>query len=218
MTVIYEACVTSVSQARRAEQAGADRLELCARIITGGLTPPTRQMRTLRQATSLPLHVMIRPGPGTFHPDAQTLERMRAEIGAARSSGADGVVLGVLDAAGAIDLPALEILMAAARGLAVTFHRAFDLVPDPLAALETLVGLGVDRILTSGGAPSALEGGDRLRTLTRAAAERIGIIAAGGVRADHAGALILRTGVAEVHAHLTRSDDMRALAAAVRGE
>ena len=212
MTIIYEACVTSVSQARRAEQAGAARLELCARIATGGLTPPASRIRAVRTATSLPLHVMIRRDRGDFHCDAATLRRMHTEIVAARREGADGVVLGVLGPDGSVDVPAMEGLMDAARGLSVTFHRAFDRVPDQLAALEVLVTLGVNRILTSGEAPTALAGADTLRALVRAARGRIGIIACGTVRAANVRALLGATGVREVHAHLRTARAMRALA------
>src|SRR5690606_4783548 len=133
MTIIYEACVTSVSHAGRAEQAGAHRLELCARLATGGLTPPGGRIRAVRAATSLPLHVMIRRDRGDFRCDAATLRRMHTEIRVARHAGADGVVLGVLDRDGLVDAPAMEGLMSASRGLTVTFHRAFDRVPDQLA-------------------------------------------------------------------------------------
>jgi copper homeostasis protein len=215
MTVFYEACVTSVSQARRAEQAGAHRLELCARIATGGLTPPAGRIRAVRAATSLPLHVMIRRDRGDFRGDTATLRRMHTEIVAARRAGADGVVLGVLRRDGLVDVPAMEGLMDASKGLTVTFHRAFDRVPNQLAALEELVSLGVDRILTSGAAPTALAGAGALRALVHAAAGRIGIIAGGRVRADNVRSLLASTGVTEVHAHLTRLGEMRALGEAV---
>lgn len=218
MTALYEACVTSVSMARHAEQAGAHRLELCARIATGGLTPPINRIRAVRAATSLPLHVMIRRDRGDFRCDARALHRMHTEITAARLAGADGVVLGVLRQSGAVDVPAMEALMAASEGLTVTFHRAFDRVPDPLAALAELVSLGVDRILTSGGPPTAQAGASRLSALVRAARGRIGIIAGGKVRADNVRSLLATTGVTEVHAHLTRLGEMRVLARAVRSE
>jgi copper homeostasis protein len=218
MTVLYEACVTSVSQARHAEQAGAHRLELCARIGTGGLTPPARRIKAVRAATSLPLHVLIRDDRGDFRCDAVALHRMHTEITAARHAGADGIVIGVLERDGTVDVPAMAGLMRASTGLAVTFHRAFDRTPDPLGALEVLVSLGVDRILTSGAAPTAREGAERLRALVHAARGRIGIIAGGKVRADNVRSLLAATGVNEVHAHLTRRAEMRALAGAVRSE
>lgn len=217
MTQIYEACVTSVSQARAAARAGAHRLELCARIATGGLTPPRARIATVRTAVSLPIHIMIRPRPGSFHYDATELRRMREAIAVARDAGADGVVCGALDGRYRVDAAAMELLVRAGSGLAITFHRAFDQVADPLDALETLASLGVHRILTSGGAATALEGADRLRRLAAAADGRIGIIAAGKVRAGNVAALIAATGVREVHAHLRRVSEMRALAEGVGG-
>lgn len=215
MRITYEACVTSVSQARHAEQAGAHRLELCARIATGGLTPPAGRIRAVRAATSLPIHAMIRRDRGDFRADPASLSRLHTEIAAARDAGADGVVIGVLGGDGTVDLPAMKHLMAAAQGLSVTFHRAFDRVPDQLTALEVLVALGVDRILTAGAAPTASAGAGRLRALVHAARGRIGIIAGGKVRAVNVGSLLEATGVTEVHAHLTRPGEMRALARAL---
>jgi copper homeostasis protein len=161
---------------------------------------------------------MIRRDRGDFRCDTATLRRMHTEIVAARRAGADGVVLGVLGQDGSVDVPAMEELMDASTGLSVTFHRAFDRVPDQLAALEALVSLGVDRILTSGAAATAPEGIRVLRTLVHAARGRIGIIACGTVRADNVRALLQETGVTEVHAHLIRLGEMRALARAVRSE
>lgn len=218
MTTTYEACVTSVSQARYATRAGAHRLELCARIATGGLTPPVHRIRAVRAATSLPLHVMIRRDRGDFRCDAMALRQMHTEILAARHAGANGVVYGVLGADGSVDRRAMQELAGASAGLSVTFHRAFDRIPEPLAALEELVSLGVDRILTSGGAPTAREGAENLRALVHAARGRIGILAAGTVRAGNVRALLAATGVTEVHAHLSRLGEMRALAGAVRSE
>ncbi len=218
MTTTYEACITSVSQARHAERAGAHRLELCARIGTGGLTPPAGRIRAVRAATSLPLHIMVRRERGDFQCDAMALRQMHIDIEAARSAGADGVVLGVLRHDSSVDVPAMKGLMAASKGLTVTFHRAFDRVPDPLAALEELELLGVDRILTSGGPPTAHAGASRLSALVHAARGRIAIIAGGKVRADNVRSLLATTGVTGVHAHLTRLGEMRALARAVGSE
>lgn len=218
MTLLYEACVTSVSQARLAARAGAGRLELCARLGAGGLTPPLDRLRAVCEATPLPVRVMIRHDRGDYQSDPRTVDRMVAGIAAAREAGAAGIVLGVLAPDRAPDLPALQVLMAAAAGLPVTFHRAFDAIPDPFGALDALAELGFDRILTSGGAPTARAGIPVLRRLVQAASGRIGIIAAGTIRADHAAALVGATGVREVHAHLTRLGEMRALAEALEVE
>jgi len=215
MPITYEACVTSVAQARAAQNAGADRLELCARLSTGGLTPPMDRLVAVRNAVEIPVQVMIRTRPGAFTCSMAELVRMADAIAAARRAGADGVVLGVLGSDDTVDLPAMRRLMRAARGLPVTFHRAFDAVPDQLRALEELIALGVRRVLTSGGAGTAREGAPRLRRLVRAAGGRIGIIAAGTVRPGNVRALIAATGVGEVHAHLRHARTMRAMARAV---
>lgn len=215
MPTIYEACVTSLAQARAAQRAGADRLELCARIGTGGLTPRLDRLATVRTSVSIPVHVMIRPRSGGYSYSAPELDAMRQSIEVVRRSGAEGVVLGALTPGGAIDTDALANLLEVADGLSVTFHRAFDEVNDPISGLEHLIALGVDRILTSGGAPSARAGTPMLRRLVAVARGRIGVIACGKVRARHAAALMAATGVSEVHAHLKSAASMRALAKAV---
>lgn len=218
MPLCYEACVTSIAQARAAARAGADRLELCARIGTGGLTPPVRRIAAVRAAVSIPVHVMIRPRPGDFVYSRGELTTMVGSIASARRAGAAGVVLGALTPGGAIDTDALSLLLEAADGLSVTFHRAFDELTDPLAGLEHLVALGVDRILTSGGAPTARAGEPMLRKLVVAARGRIGIIACGTVRPANARRLITETGVTEIHAHLQSARAMRALAEIAHAE
>ena len=146
--------------------------------------------------------MLIRPREGDFVLGAGELELMAVEIGAAKAAGADGIVVGALTGSGAIDRPAVRRLVDAARPLTVTFHRAFDQVTDQVAALELLVALGVGRVLTSGGAPTALEGAGRLRELVEAAAGRIVIMAGGSVRPDNVAELVRRTGVMEVHARM----------------
>ncbi len=218
MPTTYEACVSSVAQARAAQNAGADRLELCARLGVGGLTPPMPRLAAVRAAVSIPVHVMIRPRPGDFTATVAELDEMERAIGRARDAGADGVVLGVLRPDQRLDLVTMRRLVRAARGLSVTMHRAFDLVPAPMEALGQLIDLGVDRVLTSGGAPTARLGATRLRRLTRGARGRIGIIACGKVRPANVRALIAATGVSEVHAHLQAAKAMRAMAGMVKGE
>ncbi len=215
MSAIYEACVTSVAQARAAQRVGADRLELCTRISTGGLTPPLPRLVAVRAAVAIPIHVMVRPRAGDFVASRAEVETMIRAVAAAREAEADGVVLGLLTADRRIDTRGLRALAPVIRGLSVTFHRAFDEVAAPVAAMEELVALGVHRILTSGGAPTARKGVAVLAELVAGARGRIGIIACGKVRARHAAALMAATGVSEVHAHLTSAVSMRALANAV---
>jgi len=215
MPTIYEACVTSIAQAIAAERAGADRLELCTRISTGGLTPPVPRLVAVRDAVAIPIHVMIRPRAGDFSYSRAEVDRMRRAIGDAREAEADGVVLGLLTADGRVDARAFRALAPITRGLSITCHRAFDELSAPLESMEELIELGVDRILTSGGAPTARKGADLLARLVAAARGRIGIIACGRIRARHAAELVAATGVSEIHAHLKSTASMRALARAV---
>jgi copper homeostasis protein len=218
MPTTYEACVTSVAQARAAQNAGADRLELCTRISTGGLTPPLPLLVAVRAAVAVPIHVMIRPRPGDFVHTRSEMDTMIRAIAAAREAGADGVVLGLLTADRQVDIVVLRALAPVTRGLSVTFHRAFDEVANPLEAMEELIMLGVSRILTSGGAPTARKGETVLANLVSASRGRIGIIACGKVRPANVRALIAATGVSEVHAHLKTAQAMRAMAGVVKGK
>lgn len=202
--MLVEACVATAAQASAAAGGGADRIELCRRLDVGGLTPTVSGIAAARAVVAIPLHVLIRPRAGDFVYTAGELQEMIDAIGDASAAGADGVVIGALTAAGRIDEPAMRGLLAAARPLTVTFHRAFDDAADQPAALEVLVRLGVDRVLTSGGASTALEGADRLRQLVDAAAGRIVIMAGGGIRPANVAQVVRSSGVREVHA---RTDD-----------
>lgn len=196
---LVEACVQTITSAEAAERAGADRIELCAALATGGVTPGAGVIRTVRARVGIPLQILIRPRTGNFVYREPEVEAMLAEIREARRAGADGVVLGALDHGGFIDRRATARLVDAAGPLPVTFHRAFDQVADQLAALETLVGLGVARVLTSGGPVRADDGIPRLAELVRVAGGRIGILAGGRVRASGVARLAAETGVGEVH-------------------
>ena len=143
---------------------------------------------------------MIRPREGGFDYSRGELDRMRDDIAAAIDLGASGVVLGALDAFGSVDVPATRELIAAARGRAVTFHRAIDETRDVLAAVETLASLGVARVLSSGAAPTAFEGADTLAAMVERAGDALRVVAGGGVRAHSVAALVRRSGVREVHA------------------
>ncbi len=199
MNVRVEACVESAAAAREALAAGADRLELCANLAEGGTTPDPERIRATLAGAALPLHVMIRGRPGDFHYSGDELEQMRRDIAAAGEVGAAGVVLGVLDADAGVDRRALALLLKAARPLAVTFHRAFDRTADPLAALEVLTDLGIERVLTAGQAAAAEQGIPMLRHLVERSGGRIGILAGGGIRAGNVQRIVSETGVREVH-------------------
>jgi copper homeostasis protein len=202
--VLVEACVDSVESSQAAERAGARRLELCDALFDGGTTPSAGMIAACREVVSIPIFVIIRPrGGGFVYSDAE-LDVMRRDVVAARGLGADGVVIGPLRADGRVHEEHTRILVDAAADLPVTFHRAFDFVPDLDAALETLIAAGVRRVLSSGGAPTAREGAEKLASLVRQAGTRLTVMAGGSVREDHVRALVDATGVREVHVRLTR--------------
>jgi copper homeostasis protein len=179
--VKFEVCVDSVGGVRAAKAAGADRVELCSDLLEGGITPSRGMIRQARAVEGIGLHVMIRPRGGDFLFDNDEFSIMEADIDAAKSEGADGVVIGLLLADGTIDANRTGALVARARPLSVTFHRAFDMTPDPFQALETLIGLGVDRVLTSGQESTVLEGLPLISELVRRAGDRIVIMPGGGI-------------------------------------
>lgn len=190
----------SVEAALAAEAGGADRIELCASLATGGVTPSAGMMSLTGERLALPMHVLVLPRSGGFVPTAADVDVMRRDLAMARAAGASGVVLGALGEDGRIDREVTARLIGWSRPMSVTFHRAFDQVPEPLAALEALLGLGVDRVLTAGGTEGAVAGADLLARLVARGGNAITILAAGGVRAHNVTALVGRTGVREVHA------------------
>jgi len=204
VTVVIEAAVDSLEAALAAERGGADRLELCANLDVGGTTPDAELLAAVKSRARVPVFAMIRPRGGSFVYSSAERDAMRHEIDVARTLGADGIVLGMLDERGGIDLPGVRELRGDSGNLHVTFHRAFDRVADQRVALGTLIELGIDRVLTSGGAPSALAGADVLRALVEDAADRIVVMAGGGVRSHNARKLVELTGVRELHARCER--------------
>jgi len=204
VSVVIEACVESLDAALAAERGGADRLELCANLDVGGTTPSADLLAAVKSRVGIPVFTMIRPRGGSFVYTAVEREQMRRDIATARGLGADGVVLGLLDEKRRLHLPGLRDVLAGLGDTPVTFHRAFDELSDQCAALDALVDLGIDRILTSGAAPTALEGAEAIETLVDRAGERIRVMAGGGVRAHNARALVTRTGVRELHARCER--------------
>ena len=197
--MLIEACVDSVSSALAAEKGGAGRIELCDALETGGITPSAAKIQLCVERLSIPVIVLIRARGGDFLYGDTTTEEMLRDIALAKSFGAAGVAIGALLADGTIDVPRTQAMIDAARPMEVVFHRAFDGTPDPFTALETLHGLGVQRILTSGQAPTALEGVDILRHLVQAAKGRITILAGGGINEENAAAIVKGSGVQELH-------------------
>jgi len=156
-------------------------------------------MAEARQALGIPLHVLIRPREGAFCYAGDEIEAMLRDIATAARLGADGVAIGALDAASRVDRELTGALLGAARPLAVTFHRAFDAVRDPLEAAEVLLTLGIERVLTSGGAATAEAGIPVLAELVRRGTPRLTVLAGGGIRAHNAGRIVRQTGVGELH-------------------
>lgn len=204
--------VETVEAAAAAERAGAHRLELCVRLDVGGVTPPADLIDAVVARVSLPVFVMIRPRGGGFVYSPAEFADLRQAARAARGHGAHGIVSGVLRPDGRVDVARMRLVVEDAAGLPVTFHRAFDAVPDQTAALEEVISAGVRRVLTSGGEATALDGADRLAALVRQAGDRVTVLAGGGVRAGNVGALLARSGVREVHARHEDEAATRALA------
>ena len=204
MPVLIEACVDSVASALAAERGGAGRLELCDALHDGGTTPSAGMIAAVTAAVRIPVFVIVRPRGGGFVYTYEEVAVMRLDIEAARMLGADGIVAGTLTGDARVDEDQMRALMAAAKDLPVTFHRAFDLARDREEALETLMRLGVPRVLTSGGAASAIEGVEAIRTLAKRGAGHIVVMAGGGVREETVQEIVHRTGVTEIHVRGTR--------------
>ncbi|MFP5078437.1 copper homeostasis protein CutC [Rhizobium sp. YIM 134829] len=200
--VLLEVCVDDAEGLDAAVAGGADRIELCAALALGGLTPSIGLMKRAAEAP-IPVFAMIRPRAGSFVFSETEVAIMEAEIDAARASGLAGVVLGANRADHSLDEATLARLLRRAEGLGHTLHRAFDLTPDKAAALEQAITLGFDRILTSGGALKAIDALPALAALEKQAAGRIRLMPGSGVTAANAAAL-LETGVRELHASCAR--------------
>jgi copper homeostasis protein len=214
--ILVEAAVETLDAALAAEEAGAGRVELCAHLDQEGLTPDPALVGSLIGRLPIPVFMIVRPRAGGFVYDENELEAMLRDAGLAGAAGVAGIVTGALRPDGRIDATATRAMVAAADGVPVTFHRAFDGVADKAAALEMLIDAGVARILTSGGAPTALEGAGTIAALVRQAAGRISIVAGGGIRAHNVRETIARTGVREVHSRFIDADGMRQLVAFAR--
>lgn len=177
---------------------GADRIELCSGLSEGGLTPSAA---LIKYASALiPTNVLIRPRAGDFVYSDDELQIMAEDIRIAKESGATGIVIGALTPSGEVDKEACRFLLANAGGLDTTFHRAFDVVKDPFAALEDIISLGFKRILTSGQARTALEGTKQIAEIKRRAKGRILIMAGAGVNPENAARIITESEADELHA------------------
>lgn len=195
---VLEICVDDAAGLQAAIDGGADRIELCSALALGGLTP-TPGLMALASKSPVPVYAMIRPRSGDFVFSATEIEMILAEIDHVRACGLAGIVIGISQPDGRLDGAAMQQLVDHAHGLGVTLHRAFDLVPDFAEAIDTAVALGCERILTSGGARTVLEGIEALDEIVRLAAGRISIMPGSGVTAYNAAAFIVRLGVTEIH-------------------
>jgi len=202
MTPLVEACCNSLQTARAAQRYGAGRVELCGD-GDGGTTPSLGVIARCRDVLTIPLHVMIRPHTNSFLYDDDDMDVMRHDIVSARSLGVNGVVFGPLRSDSTIDMRLLAELVALARPMKVTFHRAFDRTPDAHEALEQLLLLDVDYVLTSGHARTALDGALTLQALQARAGDQLVVLAGGHVRAENVQRLIEQSHVREVHARGT---------------
>lgn len=198
---VLEVCVDSFEGAKVAVEAGANRLELCAELSVGGLTPEMGLLARVASQLKVPVQVMIRPRSGGFVYTADEIETMRATIKQVKKNypGIGGFVTGALTPLNTIDVTAMKTLIESCRPYPVTMHRAFDRLTDLEAGLETCIDLGLERILTSGGQPDVEAGLDQLKVLTEKAAGRIIILPGGGVNQDNAKKLMIQTGVKELH-------------------
>ena len=209
MTTLIEAAVESLDAAVAAAEGGAHRIELCADLAHGGTTPDVQLLRACRSELAIPIFVLVRPRAGDFVYTAPEHQIMIDQIHRAKDAGARGIVTGALTAAQRIAADRTAELFHAALPLPVTFHRAFDVCLDLAVALERLIHLGVDRLLTSGGAATAAEGAEQIRALVAQAKGRIAILPGGGITPDNVARLVRETGVREVHFSVKDAEKVR---------
>ena len=199
---LLEISVETAEAAVAAERGGAQRIELCAELRLGGLTPGEELMRQAREQVRLAIFAMIRPRAGDFVYSPEEIAHMRGDIATAKRLGMDGVVLGLLTEGRRVDVERTRELVKLAQPLPLTFHRAFDEVADLDAALEDVIETGAARILTSGGAPTAPQGLGALAKLVGAAGNRIAIVPGGGVNASNILGVAQHTHAREFHSGL----------------
>ena len=242
---LLEVCCGNLESVDAAVAGGARRIELCSALDVDGLTPPVEWIREARKRyPSLTVHVLVRSRAGDFVYAPEEVETMAAQVEEALEAGADGIVIGCLTAGGDVDIPAMERLVRTvesynlaaellrsdlchaandshyfpgpARRVSITFHRAFDVCKRPFDALEHIIALGCDRILTSGQGPTVVEGSDMLRELRKRADGRIIILPGGGVTPRNAGRILAMTGCTEIHASASETIDGKKVTSAAQ--
>lgn len=198
--VILEICADSVESAVAAERGGADRIELCSSLLEGGVTPSAGLISTVRSRLNIDLYVMIRPRGGDFCYTSEEFETMEQDARTAKQLGANGIVFGILQKDGRVDMARTRRLVDVVQPLKVTFHRAFDMSRDLDQALEDVIAAGVDRVLTSGGEQKVEDGMALVQKLNRAAQGRVVIMAGGGISESNVHRVLAATQVKEFHA------------------
>lgn len=205
--MLLEVCANSYQSAINAQDAGAHRIELCQELAVGGVTPSYGLIKRVVKQLTIPVFVLIRPRSGHFVYTDDEFEIMKADIQSCKDLSCAGIVSGVLNSDNTIDIQRTQELIELSRPLAFTFHRAFDEVKDPIEALNQLIDLGVERVLTSGQKPTAVEGVELLKILNNEAKDRISLLIGSGVNADNA--LQFKTaGFSEVHASASSTLDV----------
>jgi len=194
-----EICANSFASAIHAQKAGAHRLELCESLETGGLTPSFGFLSIAREKLQIPLHVLIRPRTGDYTYDAHCVEVMLRDIKLVKELGFEGVVIGALKADGTLDEAVMDLMIEAAKGLSITFHRAFDVSARPFEVAEKLIDRGINRILTSGRQATAPEGAAFIAALHQRYGHQITIMAGSGIHSGNILNLIAQTGISEYH-------------------
>ena len=242
---LLEVCCGNLESVDAAVAGGARRIELCSALEVDGLTPPVEWIREVRKRyPSLIIHVLVRSRAGDFVYTEEEVETMAAQVEEALEAGADGIVIGCLTAGGDVDVPAMERLVQTvesynlaaelmrsdlchaandshyfpgpSKRVSITFHRAFDVCKRPFDALEQIIALGCDRILTSGQGTTVVEGSDMLRELRKRAAGRIIILPGGGVTPRNAGRILAMTGCTEIHASASETLDGKKVTSAAK--
>ncbi|MDQ6738125.1 MAG: copper homeostasis protein CutC, partial [Gemmatimonadota bacterium] len=199
MRFVLEIAANSVESALAAQMGGADRVELCADLEHGGTTPSCGTIGITRDRLRIPLYVLIRPRTGDFCYDATEIEVMLRDIELCAKVGCNGVVIGALDKDGDVDITVCRDLIATAGQLGVTFHRAFDVARDPVRALDAIIELGCERILTSGGEANALAGAERIALFVKQAGSRANIMVGAGLDASNVLEVARCSGAREFH-------------------
>lgn len=203
---LIEICLESATSVLRAQQGGADRVELCSDLFEGGCTPSLGTFRVAKRLASIPINVMIRPRGGDFCYSDDEFAVMLEDVKVFKNEGANGIVFGILTPQGDVDIERSAQIIEAARPLSVTFHRAFDMTRDAFASLQALINLGVDRILTSGQEASVTEGADLLESLVQKACDRVIIMPGCGINERNFQKLSSKIKAKEYHVHLPKEE------------